>query len=158
VCLQTLFVREDGRATLIASSYRNFTGRRPIDVAHEGGNVGIGVRAEFQVIRVLVHVEGEYGHSPCDALIMLRRDLVDEPPVARNIGEQHPANETPASPFAIPDNSRASDRPSRSSFATALASVSGSTRPSPPRLAKYNRAADVEFGAQSRRGFRRASD
>ena len=31
----------------------------PVDVSHEGVDVGGGVRAEVQVVRVLVHVEGQ---------------------------------------------------------------------------------------------------
>src|SRR3981081_4469717 len=43
------------------------------------------------MIRVLVHIEGKNRYSSRNALIMVRRDLVDEPSVTRNIGEQHPA-------------------------------------------------------------------
>jgi hypothetical protein len=63
----------------------------PIDVAHEGRDVGAGVRAELQMVGMLIHIEGEYRDATRDALIVLRRDLIDEPLVARNIGQQHPA-------------------------------------------------------------------
>ncbi|MGY4330845.1 hypothetical protein ACVWWG_005262 [Bradyrhizobium sp. LB7.2] len=63
----------------------------PIDVAHEGSDVGAGVRAEFQVEGVLVHIEGQYREAASDALTVFRSDLIDEPSVARNVGQQHPA-------------------------------------------------------------------
>ena len=58
----------------------------PIDVAHEGSDVGAGIGAEFQVESVLIHIEGEDRHAASDALTVFRRDLIDEPSVARNRG------------------------------------------------------------------------
>src|SRR5665213_460610 len=66
----------------------------PIDVAHECSNIGAGIRAKFQVVRMLVHIEGEYRHAPRDTLGVVRRDLIDESAIAWNIAEQYPARTT----------------------------------------------------------------
>jgi hypothetical protein len=65
--------------------------RLPVDVAHEGVDIGPMVGAEIDVIRVLVRVEREDRNPACDRLGVLRGELVDEPAVARDVDQHDPA-------------------------------------------------------------------
>ena len=84
---------------LIASLYR-----LPIDVAHERIDVRLGIRAEVDVVGMLVHIEREDRDAARHGLGMFRRELVDEPAIARQINQQDPAR-APRQRVAIATNS-----------------------------------------------------
>jgi hypothetical protein len=69
-------------------------GRRPIDVALEGVDVRLGVRAEVDVVGVLVHVQGQDRDASRRGLPVIGRILVDELAIPRNVDEQHPPRAT----------------------------------------------------------------
>src|SRR5262245_32406929 len=64
--------------------------RLPVDVLYERVDVCPRVRAKFDVVRVLVHIEREDGNAARDGRRVLGRILVDQPSVARDVDEQHP--------------------------------------------------------------------
>src|SRR5438046_961342 len=64
--------------------------RLPVDIAQERVDVGRRVRAEVDVIGVLVHVEREQGDAARDRLAVIGSVLIDEPAVPRHPRQQHP--------------------------------------------------------------------
>src|SRR5262245_4636774 len=64
--------------------------RHPIDVAVEGIDIRGRVRSEIDVVRVLVHVQGQDRNAARGGLAMIACVLIDEPAVARYVDEQHP--------------------------------------------------------------------
>src|SRR5437870_1845869 len=65
--------------------------RLPVDIAHEGRNIGGRVRAEVDVVSVLVHVEGEDRNATGNALRVIRGTLIYQTTVARHIRQKYPA-------------------------------------------------------------------
>src|SRR6266566_5137500 len=63
----------------------------PADVLHERIDVLRRRRPVIHVIRMLVHVEGEDRTAPGETVRVIGRPLIDELPVARRIGQEHPA-------------------------------------------------------------------
>ena len=63
----------------------------PIQVCHHLIDVGGCLRAEIEMIGMLVHVEREDRGCPWQAVCVVCRPLVDEPAQALRPGEDHPA-------------------------------------------------------------------
>ena len=63
----------------------------PVDVAHERRHIGDRVRAEVEMIRVLVHVEREHRDRAGDGMAAVGDALIDEPARARQPTQQNPA-------------------------------------------------------------------
>jgi hypothetical protein len=96
-------------------------------------HVRAGVGAEVDVVGVLVHVERK-DRTPPAIVPVVGRVLIDKPPIARDIDEQHPAR---AAGSALPSRrTRCVQRSSEPKSAPGLRRTAGASRPSPPRLAK----------------------
>src|SRR5215217_2084952 len=79
-----------GAATWRAFWYRASTAAQSM-VAHERGNVGARIRAELQVIGMLVHVESKDRNGACDGLAVIRARMADQTAVSRDVAQKHPS-------------------------------------------------------------------
>src|SRR5262249_14720276 len=126
----------------------------PVDVAHERRHIGDRVSAEVEMIRMLVHVEREHRDRAGDGRAAVGDALIDEPARARQPAQQNPAG-APINEFASATNSPRQRSTEPKSRASAFAMTCGTSRPSPPRLAKYNSCNANEFSAVASSCFRR---
>ena len=62
-----------------------------MQVGHHLIDIGGRLRAEIEMIGMLVHVEREYRHPTRQAVRVIRRPLVDEPAQPLRPGQDHPA-------------------------------------------------------------------
>src|SRR5579863_6884143 len=79
---------------LAARALKNLAGIFPMDRFHEGIHIGRGLRAIVHVIGMLVHIEREQRATAGNVGRVVGGPLIDEPLVARRIGEDHPARAT----------------------------------------------------------------
>src|SRR5215217_8037868 len=66
----------------------------PVDVLHVSVDIARGLRAVVDVIRMLVHVEGENDDAVAERSRMVRGPLIDKLSAARRVTQQHPSRPT----------------------------------------------------------------
>ena len=90
------------RRAMTARLHQPVTDRGPVDIPHEGIDVGGDVHAEVEMVGMFVHVERQHRNSVHHCLGVIEGDLVVEPAVPARVAQQNPAR-TPAEGLAEGD-------------------------------------------------------